>query len=90
MVDEFISEDDLQTFKRWLRYHSVDAATTTPEELEIWRRDFEDARERRATSPKFGLMKLQRVPGEYRYNEADLFPKLSDRRTCHEAIADYV
>jgi len=28
-VQEFISETDLQTFEGWLRYHAVDAATTT-------------------------------------------------------------
>ena len=66
-VHEFIGEDDLQTFEGWLRYQAVDAAMTTPEELVSWRRLFEDARERRATSPKVGLMKLQAVPGEHRY-----------------------
>jgi hypothetical protein len=66
-VDEFISEDDLHTFEGWLRYQAVDAATTAPEELEKWRRDFEDARERTAACPKVGLMKLQPVPGEHRY-----------------------
>ena len=67
VVQEFISEDDLQTFEGWLRYQAVDAATTAPEELEKWRRLFEDARERTATCPKVGLMKFQPVPGEHRY-----------------------
>lgn len=66
-MQEFISEDDLQTFEGWLRYQSVDAATATPEGLARWRRYFEDARERSATMPKVGLMKLQPVPGEHRY-----------------------
>jgi len=66
-MQEFISEDDLQTFEGWLKYQAVDAATTEPEQLENWRRIFEDARERAAASPKVGLMKLQPVPGEYRY-----------------------
>jgi len=67
VMQEFISEDELQTFEGWLRYQAVDAATTPPEELEKWRRLFEDMRERTATCPKVGLMKLQPVPGEYRY-----------------------
>jgi hypothetical protein len=66
-VREFISEDDLNTFEGWLRYQAVDAATTPPEELEEWRRLFEDARERSTACPKVGLMKLQPVPGEHRY-----------------------
>jgi hypothetical protein len=63
----FISEDDLKTFKGWLRYQAVDMATATPEELVVWRRLFGDARKRSATRPKVGLMKLQPVPGEHRY-----------------------
>jgi hypothetical protein len=34
-MQEFISEDDLQTFEGWLRYHGVDATKTMPEELAI-------------------------------------------------------
>ncbi|MBI3457211.1 MAG: hypothetical protein HY002_15655, partial [Candidatus Rokubacteria bacterium] len=63
---DFISEDDLQTFEGWLRYQAVDASTTAPEELAMWRRLFEEARQRSATSPKVGLMKLQPVPDEHR------------------------
>ena len=66
-MQEFISEDDLKTFEGWLRYQAVDAATTAPEELEMWRRLFDEARERSSASPKVGLMKLQPVPGEHRY-----------------------
>jgi hypothetical protein len=66
-VEEFISEDDLKTFEGWLRYQLVDAATIAPEELEKWRRDFEDMTKRIATIPKVGLMKLQPVPGEHLY-----------------------
>lgn len=66
-MQDFISEDDLQTFEGWLRYQAVDAATTAPEELEKWRRAFEDVRERTAACPKVGLMKFQPVPGEHRY-----------------------
>ena len=64
---EFISEDDLKTFEGWLRYQAVDAARTAPDELEMWRRAFDEARERCSASPKVGLMKLPPVPGEHRY-----------------------
>ena len=66
-MHEFISEDDLQTFKGWLRYQAVDASTMTAEELAMWRRHFEEARQRSATGSKVGLMKLQPVPYEHRY-----------------------
>ena len=66
-MQEFINEDDLKTFEGWLRYQAVDAATTAPEELEMWRRLFDEARERSSAIPKVGLMKLQPVPGEHRY-----------------------
>lgn len=66
-MDEFISEDDLQTFEGWSRYQAIDATAITPEELATWRRIFEEARQRSAVNPKVGLMKLQPVPGEYRY-----------------------
>ena len=64
---EFISEDDLQTFEGWLRYQAIDPKTTAPEELVMWRRLFEEARERSATNGTVGLLKLQPVPGEHRY-----------------------
>ena len=66
-MHDFIGEDDLQTLDGWLRYQGIDAATTAREELEKWRQLFEEATERMAACPKVGLMKLQRVPGEYRY-----------------------
>jgi hypothetical protein len=83
---EFISEDNLQTFEGWLRYQAVDASTTAPEALAVWRREFEDARQRCASSPKIGLMKLQPVPGEHRYavavrENADLWLTLWVRRS---------
>ena len=85
-MQEFISEDELQTFEGWLRYQAVDASTTAPEELATWRRAFEEARHRAATSPKVGLMKLQPVPGEHRYavalrDGADLWLTLWVRRS---------
>ena len=66
-MQEFISEDDLKTFEAWLRYQAICITTTAQEELTEWRHIFEEARKRSATSPKVGLMKLQPVPGEYRY-----------------------
>lgn len=66
-MDEFISEDDLRTFEGWLRYQAIDASAITQEELTTWRRIFEEARQRSAASPQVGLMKLQPVPGEFRY-----------------------
>ena len=66
-MDEFISEDELQTFEGWLRYQAIDATAITQEELATWRRIFEEARQRCAANSKIGLMKLQPVPGEYRY-----------------------
>jgi hypothetical protein len=66
-VQEFISEDDLKTFEGWLKYQGVDPATVTPDELAMWRRLFDEGRERSLATPKVGLMKLQPVPGEHRY-----------------------
>ncbi len=66
-MEEFISEDDLKTFEGWMRYQSVDLATAAPEELERWRRSFDEARERIAASSKVGPMKLQPAPGEHLY-----------------------
>jgi hypothetical protein len=66
-MHDFLDEDDLQTFDGWLKYQAVDAATTAPDELQKWRQLFEEAMERVAACPKVGLMKLQRVPGEYLY-----------------------
>ncbi len=62
-MDDFISEDELQTFEGFLRYQAV-PATSTPQELEMWRGLFDEAMRRRESSPKVGLMKLQRIPGE--------------------------
>ena len=66
-MQEFVSEDDLNTFEGWLRYQAVDAATTPPDELAMWRDLFDEKRERSLASPKVGLMNLPAVPGEHRY-----------------------
>ncbi len=66
-MQELISEDDLATFEGWLKYQCIDAATTATDELQMWQGIFDEARKRRAATPKVGLMKLQPVPGEHRY-----------------------
>jgi len=66
-MDDFISEDDLHTFDGYLRYQAIDANTLTPEDLKTWREIFDEAMRRNAATPKVGLMKLQRVPGEEKY-----------------------
>jgi hypothetical protein len=67
LVKEFISEDDLQTFEGWLKYHG-DAALTAPEDLETRRRSYEEMRERMAANPKVGRMKFRPlISGEHRY-----------------------
>ena len=87
-MDEFISEDDLQTFEGWLNYQSVDAATTSPEDLEKWRCLFKEARERTLACTKVGLMKFKPDPGEHRYAVAvqegsDLWLTLWVKRSRH-------
>jgi hypothetical protein len=66
-ANQFISEDDLNTFEGFLRYQAVDPAAITPAELAVWRGLFDEARAHKLVSPKVGLMKLLPIPGEYRY-----------------------
>src|SRR5271170_2192648 len=47
----FISEDDLNSFERWLKYQAVDAATITPEQLKMWRGYFDEDRKLSLASP---------------------------------------
>ena len=56
-------EDDLQTFEGWLGIQGHDPDMLTPDDLAMWRGQFDDAMQRRASSPKVGLMKL-RAPGQ--------------------------
>lgn len=71
MNDDFISEDDLSTFEGFLKYQAVDPATLTSDELAMWRSFFDDAAQRRESSPKVGLMKLRPAEaGEQRYGVA--------------------
>jgi hypothetical protein len=64
---EFVNEDDLETFEGRVRYQGFDAATLAPDELADWRDIFDKARKDSLATPKVGLMKLPRIPGEYRY-----------------------
>jgi hypothetical protein len=89
-VDEFISEDDLNTFEGWLRYQGVDPATA-PDELEMWREIYNERS--KASLDKVGLMKLRSIPGEHRYavavkEGADLWltlwvPAVAEGRVFH-------
>jgi hypothetical protein len=65
LVDEFISENDLQTFEGWLRYQAVGPLTEA--ELAAWRGIFDKAQRQCPATPKVGLMKLRSVPDEHRY-----------------------
>jgi hypothetical protein len=64
-MQDFISEDDLETFEGWLKYQAVDPASMTPEQFEIWSSIYQEGSERVARTPKVGRMKLP--PGEHRY-----------------------
>lgn len=66
-VRTFISEDDLQTFDGWLGYQAIDVATNSPEELNEWRRIFDESRQASVANGKVGLMNLRPRFGEYRY-----------------------
>jgi hypothetical protein len=66
-MDDFISEDELLSFEGWAKYQGSDPAEMPPEELKEWHDIFDGVMERRKTSPKVGLMKLERVPGEQKY-----------------------
>jgi hypothetical protein len=66
-MDDFISEDDLETFEGWAKYQGFDLAALTPEELKEWQGIFDDVIKRLKSSPKVGLMKLQPAPGEQKY-----------------------
>jgi hypothetical protein len=69
-MDDFISDDDLQTFNGFLKYQAVVPSTITPEEVQLWRDMFDDNMRRLAAGPKVGLMKLQPVAGEQKYGVA--------------------
>jgi hypothetical protein len=67
MSGVFISEEELSTFEGWSKYQGADLATMALEELKKWREIFEQVVRSQDTSPKVGLMKLKRVPGQEKY-----------------------
>src|SRR5262245_16785156 len=85
-VNDFISEDDLDTFEGDLRYQAIDPATASPEAIASFRQVFEEAQKAKATSPKLGRMKLRDLrSSEYRCavvvrEGSDLFITLWVRR----------
>lgn len=84
-MNEFISDDDLQTFEEWLKYQAIDTSVMTTEELATWRCCFEEVRKQRDASSKVGLMNLRTALGENKYAVAvregtDLFLVLWVRR----------
>jgi hypothetical protein len=63
-MSDFFSEDDLDTWEGFLRYHHQDPATADPEQLEHYRKQFEQ----RLAAAKFGSMKLPPMKSsEHRY-----------------------
>jgi hypothetical protein len=63
---EFVTEDDLNTFEGWLRFQRFDVTTATQDDLELWRRLFDEGQEK--ATLKVGLMKLPPlIEGERRY-----------------------
>ena len=49
---DFISEDDSQTFDKWLKYQALDPSRLSSEELALWRSMFDETRERAAQRRK--------------------------------------
>jgi len=68
-VEDFTSEDDLNTFDGWMKYQGFDdTARMAPDELRIWRALYEERLKRNAATPKMGLMKPEPlIAGEHRY-----------------------
>jgi hypothetical protein len=60
---EFFSEEKLETFDGWLEYQGATGATG--QERAEWQRLFDELKAN--PTPRVGLMKLRRVPGEYKY-----------------------
>jgi hypothetical protein len=65
-VQDFISEDDLRSFDKWLGYQGVDGAATDRNALAEWRHIFDEMTALSSATPKVGLMKLKKA-GEYLY-----------------------
>jgi hypothetical protein len=63
---EYISEDDLNTYKGWLKYQGLELSTLNEEEAAEMRELFDRAVSTRAKARKVGRMKLMR-PGDSTY-----------------------
>lgn len=63
---EYISEDDLNTYESWLKYHAFDLSTLSDEEAVAVHKLFDEAVSGRMTARKVDRMKLKR-PGESTY-----------------------
>jgi hypothetical protein len=88
MPNDFISEDDLDTFGGWLRYQGVDP-NSPQEQLSQWRSIYDEAIQNR--SPAVGLMRLRSLSGQYLYagavRDRGLWLVLWIRRTPDEVFA---
>jgi hypothetical protein len=89
MDDDFISEDDLNTFDGWLRYQGIDP-NSPPGYLAQYRSIYDDTTKNRRSA--VGLMKPRSIPGEYLYAVAvrdgsDLWLVLWVRRAANEMFA---
>jgi hypothetical protein len=49
-MQDFISENDLETFEGWLRYQGVELTTANADERAFWRTAFDEARARAAAT----------------------------------------
>ncbi len=67
MKNQFISEDDLNTFEGWLRFQAIDLVALQRDQLETWRALYNDAQHKRQSSPKMGLVKFKAVQGQLLY-----------------------
>lgn len=60
------SEDDFDTFDGWLKCQGFDAMTT-PKQMALLRKAYDDARQRSLATPKMGRIFKPLQPGELRY-----------------------
>jgi hypothetical protein len=69
VVEDFTSEDDLNTFDGWMKHQGFDdTARMAPDALATWRALYDEMLERKSATPRIGLMALKPpVAGEYRY-----------------------
>ncbi|MGC8476289.1 MAG: hypothetical protein ACP5NP_08040 [Acetobacteraceae bacterium] len=68
-MEDFTSEDDLNTFAGWMKCQGFgDTARMAPGALAKWRGIYEESLARKLATPKMGPMKLKTpIAGDYRY-----------------------